>query len=439
MLSRISIGVILLLCAVFVSAQTYTLTPWPRFQPLDNSGKIIPSGCLYSYVAGTTTPTATFADTAGTANPNPLQLDGSGRATVFLSSATSYKLQVWTAPTSGACPSTPNTTQLYSQDSITPPSSNSLLPLNNTWTGTNTYSAAVTMNGALNVNAGGTLAGTFTGTPTFSGAVTLSGGPTLSGGGSWAGSPSITAPAIIGGGSWAGSPSLTNSVINGINAQTGTSYTFVAADEQKLVTFNNGAAVAVTLPQATTAGFGAGASFHVRNLGAGTATITPMTSTIDGIATLTLTNGQGADIYSDGANYVTQRGTAAAAAAVAGSVNLTAQQANIASTTLVTPTANGYYRFSCYVVLTQVATTSSTLPACAVGYTDADSSVVESFAYSQLSTSNSLGATGGIAAGAVPTFFAKSGVPISFNVNSYASVGATPMQFSVRVRLEGPF
>jgi len=94
----------------------------------------------------------------------------------------------------------------------------------------------------------------------------------------------------------------------GIDAQTGTSYTIVAADENKLLTTSNAGAVAVTLPQATTTGFGAGAVFHFRNLGAGTATITPTTSTIDGAASLAFTTGQGADIYSDGANYSTNKG-----------------------------------------------------------------------------------------------------------------------------------
>jgi len=96
--------------------------------------------------------------------------------------------------------------------------------------------------------------------------------------------------------------------LGGINAQTGTSYTFVSGDENKLVSTSNASAVAVTLPQATTAGFGAGAVFHFRNLGAGTATITPTTSTIDGVASLAFTTGQGADIYSDGTNYTTNKG-----------------------------------------------------------------------------------------------------------------------------------
>jgi hypothetical protein len=91
--------------------------------------------------------------------------------------------------------------------------------------------------------------------------------------------------------------------MGGVNAQSGTTYTFVTGDENKLVTFNNASSIAVTLPQATTSGFTAGAIFYTSNRGAGTATITPTTSTINGGATLVLNQNQGAIIVSDGANY----------------------------------------------------------------------------------------------------------------------------------------
>ena len=88
-----------------------------------------------------------------------------------------------------------------------------------------------------------------------------------------------------------------------VNAQTGTTYTIASTDRSKLVTFNNSSAVAVTLPVATGAGFPAGFIFKVYNKGAGTVTITPATSTINGGATLTLLTGQGCDIISDASNY----------------------------------------------------------------------------------------------------------------------------------------
>jgi hypothetical protein len=97
--------------------------------------------------------------------------------------------------------------------------------------------------------------------------------------------------------------------LSAINAQTGTTYTILATDLRKLVTLSNGSAIAVTLPQATAATglFPPGWYCFVRNLGAGTATITPTTSTIDGAATLVMASGGSAIIFSDGTNYQTIR------------------------------------------------------------------------------------------------------------------------------------
>lgn len=94
-----------------------------------------------------------------------------------------------------------------------------------------------------------------------------------------------------------------------VNAQTGTTYTYLNGDRGKLVTHTNGSAIAGTLPQATGA-FGVNWFVYVQNRGAGTLTVTPTTSTIDGAATLALTTGQGTIIFSDGTNYFTMRGGA---------------------------------------------------------------------------------------------------------------------------------
>lgn len=92
----------------------------------------------------------------------------------------------------------------------------------------------------------------------------------------------------------------------GVNAQTGTTYTYVSGDRGKLVTHSNGSSIAGTLPQATGA-FGAGWFMWVQNRGAGTLTITPTTSTIDGASSITLATGKGALIVSNGTDYYTQR------------------------------------------------------------------------------------------------------------------------------------
>lgn len=86
-----------------------------------------------------------------------------------------------------------------------------------------------------------------------------------------------------------------------VNAQTGTTYTFLVGDYGKLVTFSNSGAIAVTLPQAT--GSFTTWNSYVKNLGAGAVTITPTTSTINGSSSLVLPSGGSIWIVSDGANY----------------------------------------------------------------------------------------------------------------------------------------
>ena len=54
-------------------------------QLFDNSGNILSGGKLYTYVAGTTTPLATYTTYAGTvSNANPVIMDSAGRASVWL-------------------------------------------------------------------------------------------------------------------------------------------------------------------------------------------------------------------------------------------------------------------------------------------------------------------------------------------------------------------
>lgn len=65
-------------------------SPVIRFQ--DNNGKPLAGGKLYSYQAGTTTPLSTYVDsTTGALNTNPVILDSTGSATVFLGNNV-YKL-----------------------------------------------------------------------------------------------------------------------------------------------------------------------------------------------------------------------------------------------------------------------------------------------------------------------------------------------------------
>jgi hypothetical protein len=85
----------------------------------------------------------------------------------------------------------------------------------------------------------------------------------------------------------------------------------LAASDGALVTFSNASAVAASIGVAVSgaAPIGSSLAFYkgwfcfLLNIGAGAVTLTPATSTINGAATLVLTQNQGALVISDGANY----------------------------------------------------------------------------------------------------------------------------------------
>jgi hypothetical protein len=75
-------------------------------------------------------------------------------------------------------------------------------------------------------------------------------------------SPTINTPSITGG-SWN----------IGINAQTGTTYTTVLADNGKLTTLTNASAIAVTIPPNSSVAYPVGAQINMAQLGAGQVTV----------------------------------------------------------------------------------------------------------------------------------------------------------------------
>lgn len=83
----------LLLAGVPLCAQTvHPPVNQPVFRAFDANGVPLAGGKLYSYAAGSSTPLATYADALNSApNTNPVILDASGSAKVFLASA-NYKL-----------------------------------------------------------------------------------------------------------------------------------------------------------------------------------------------------------------------------------------------------------------------------------------------------------------------------------------------------------
>ncbi len=115
-----------------------------------------------------------------------------------------------------------------------------------------------------------------------------------------------------------------------------------------------------------------------------------------------------------------------------GRTDLTAQAANITAQTLYTPAATGLYRVSVSIIVTQAATTSSTLPSVVLAWTDGDNSTVQSFTMTATNAGNTLTtyATG------TAIINAKLSTAISWTSTGYLSSGATPMQYAVHVRAE---
>src|ERR1035438_5021924 len=127
-----------------------------------------------------------------------------------------------------------------------------------------------------------------------------------------------------------GGPITTTGTITGsiaIDSQTGAgAFAIPSTDCGKLVARNQASAVSDTIAQAG-GSFPSGWYVQYQCSGAGGCTITPATSTIDGAASLTLTQNQGVLIVSNGTNYFTQRGVGGASGAfnaITGGTNTTA-------------------------------------------------------------------------------------------------------------------
>ena len=81
---------------------TVTLSPLAgaAWQFFDNNGVPLAGGLIYTYAAGTTTPTATYTSSTGSvANSNPIVLDSAGRTAneIWLTAGVSYKFIVQTS------------------------------------------------------------------------------------------------------------------------------------------------------------------------------------------------------------------------------------------------------------------------------------------------------------------------------------------------------
>ena len=94
-----------LLWSAHPRAATGTLMPSPFQTVLDTAGNPISGAKICTYLAGTTTATATYTDAAlSVANTNPIVADSAGRFTAYLSLGTSYKFVYQDATgTAGVC------------------------------------------------------------------------------------------------------------------------------------------------------------------------------------------------------------------------------------------------------------------------------------------------------------------------------------------------
>lgn len=86
------------LWAVWLPAQV-AVSPWksPYVTFTDTNGVPLVGGCVFTYVGGTSTPLATYTDSSGVPqNPNPVILDATGSAKIWLGPST-YKFAIWSA------------------------------------------------------------------------------------------------------------------------------------------------------------------------------------------------------------------------------------------------------------------------------------------------------------------------------------------------------
>lgn len=131
--------------------------------------------------------------------------------------------------------------------------------------GTNTSWA--TVSGGVTTFSAGTTG--FTPSTATSGAITLSGTLAVANGGTGVTTSTGSGANVLG-----TSPTITDpKIAQSINTQTGTSYTAVLADSNKVITLSNSSAITFTIPLSTSVTFPIGTSLNVAQLGAGQVTI----------------------------------------------------------------------------------------------------------------------------------------------------------------------
>lgn len=112
--------------------------------------------------------------------------------------------------------------------------------------------------------------------------------------------------------------------------------------------------------------------------------------------------------------------------------NLTGQAVNIGVTPVLNVTTTGFYRITASIKRTQIATTSSTLPSVTIAWTEGDNSAAGSFVVIATNATNTLVAV----APSILVVWAKAGTSITYTTAGYASSGAIPMQYALRIKCE---
>lgn len=109
--AAVCVGLLYLAGGSFATAGT--LLPPGEQTFFDNNGLPLSAGCVYFYIPGTTSPKATYQNSAQTtANTNPVQLDAAGRAIIY---GTGTYRQIVRASNGTITPCSPAGTQIWDQ------------------------------------------------------------------------------------------------------------------------------------------------------------------------------------------------------------------------------------------------------------------------------------------------------------------------------------
>lgn len=438
---------LLMILALACAAQAQVvLSPIPRYHSWMQNGSPNAFGCVFTYQSNTTIPLATYTDNTGvTLNPNPVPLNAGGAASIWLQPGQIYTLVEKTSGgTNCASGSTISTTNGMNQ---------TLLNLANTWQQTQTFVDPIDLLASDLQIVFGSPSGTQTtlDIPPTSGNVILHG-------------PPLTATDTL------VSQNATQTVTNK-NLTTGTQVNgcgMTNGPATYLCIANNGLSATVLNSLAVLTGAPSTATVAPITATAGVVGIVTANAGITGSAVIqqngvvscnydgrtfagdivVISSSVAGDCHDSGSSIGPSGiGIVLASAFSGGLISTvltpTSQACNLsqnncqfdvtgatggAGSNFLAPVA-GMYRVGCYVILTQVATSSSTLPSCAIQWTDRDSGVAQNFTLTATATTNDL-------------FTFKQGfmvvdtqaaTNIVWSTTGYASSGATPMQYAVHV------